>query len=159
VDSTSLRARTCTIQSKPATNILQDGPYTIPLYVNNARMSIAIVRANHLCLRSRLSNPNWSDEPSSTVGGQRRPQPFPPLRPAHVALALSLLAKTVQMHSAIFQSPMTRLPSRGWTPSTHLIRSTCILNLLYCKSLPQYCYRPSHSPMLTIEALESQLVE
>jgi hypothetical protein len=68
-------------------------------------------RTSHSPLLTRLSNPNWSDEPSSTVGGQRTPQPFPPLRPAHVALALCFLAKTLQMHFAIFQSPMTMTPS------------------------------------------------
>jgi hypothetical protein len=90
-------------------------------------------RKSHSPLLTRLLHPHWSDEPPSTVGGQRMPQPFPPLRPAHVALALCFLAKTVQIHFAIFQSQMTRLPSRGLTPSTppHL-RSTYPRDRLLC---------------------------
>jgi hypothetical protein len=64
---------------------LRNGRSLTP-YVNARRMSIAIVRATHLCLR--LSNPNQPDEPSSAVGGHRRPQPLPPLSPAQVALGL-----------------------------------------------------------------------
>jgi hypothetical protein len=105
-------------------------PYSQVCGYVNARMSIAIVRTTHLCLLrgSRIPTGRMSRH-TQTVGAERRPQPFPPLRPVHVALALCFLAKTVQMHFPVYQSTMTRLPSRGWTLSTHLIRSTCLLNL------------------------------
>jgi hypothetical protein len=45
-------------------------------------------RLSHSPLPTRLSNPNQPDEPSSALGGHSRPQPLPPLSPAHVALAL-----------------------------------------------------------------------
>jgi hypothetical protein len=43
---------------------------------------------SHSPLPTRLSHPNQPDEPSSAVGRHRRPQPLPPLSPAHVALAI-----------------------------------------------------------------------
>jgi hypothetical protein len=66
------------------------------------------------------------DELSSTVGEQRRPQPFPPLRPAHVALALCFLAKA---HLHDLSIPMTRLQSRSSHGLLRLISSE--LHFLY----------------------------
>jgi hypothetical protein len=46
----------------------------------NARMSIAIVRATHLCLRgSRIPTSKMCNRPTPAVGGQSRPRPLPTL--------------------------------------------------------------------------------
>jgi hypothetical protein len=46
----------------------------------NARMSIAIVRATHLCLPTGFSHPFSSDQPTTPVGRRCGPEPLQTLR-------------------------------------------------------------------------------
>jgi hypothetical protein len=74
-------------------------------------------------------------EPSSAVGGHSRPQPLPPLSPAHVALAISAPGQDCAHKLCdLALTDATSLLNQGWPSSTASSRGSMVHTYLHTVS-------------------------